>query len=167
MPENERVTVGNTKGTDPQRPVRGWLLFLRGLVIFLIFALLAVALYWFCLHHFKNVAVWSGTTEVRDSIVYEDQTFHLAAKLGSYGVPASKYAQGELLGEVKPAGEEARTAAVKVYSVKGSSGFVKPDYLMVIYEDGVKYIYYLDGVENPYLGEEPSGEDWWFEEDEP
>ena len=69
MPENERVTVGNTKGTAPQRPVRGWLLFLRGLVIFLIFALLAVALYWWGRQHVRNVGVLSGTTEVRGSSV--------------------------------------------------------------------------------------------------
>jgi hypothetical protein len=155
--------MANAEEVRTDRPVRNWLLFLRGLAMFLVFALGAMLLYWFCLHHFSNVAVWAGTAEVREAVVYEDQTFHLASKVGDYGLSASKYAQGELLGEVKPAGKEARTAAVKVYSVKGSDGFVKSDYLMVIYEDGVKYIYYLDGVENPYLGEEPEDEDWWAE----
>lgn len=144
----------------------GWPVICRGIGIFLVFAILAVGLFWFCLHHYKNVATWSGIDNPRDTLVYQEKTFHLASKLGDPGLTTNKYSQGDLLGEVTPDGKPSLKGAATVYAVLGSRQTLKEDYLMVVYEDGIKYIYYLDGIENPYLGPtEPENEDWWFEED--
>lgn len=151
-------TATDVATSEKSKPHRNFL-FLRGMGIFLLFALLLGGLYWLCLHHYKDVAEWSGTgDDLRASLQYEDQTYYLAAKLGSPGVSAGDYVKGDALGEVKPDGRDALTRAYPVYAVTTKEGAVREGYLIVIYEDeatgeDASFVYYAEGLENPYLGE--------------
>ncbi len=145
------MTDRTQKRTNITQPVR---LLLRGLGIFLLLSLLCVLLYWFCLHHYSNVAEWSGTTSPREAILYQEQTYHLAAELGAPGVPKTRFKQSDLLGEVKPGGRDSLQAAVKVYAIEHTDQASQAEYLLLIYEDKTCYVYYLDGVDNPYTGAE-------------
>ena len=121
---------------------RGMSLLARGICLFLLFALLVGGLHWFCLHHYRNVASWNGAGEAkRDSLLYDGTVYFLAAKVGS---------KDDLLGEVRPAGRDALRYNYPVYGVKASAGKPRDGYLLVVYEDGDSYLYYRQGLDNPY-----------------
>ncbi len=137
--------------TLEKSPRRGMPLLVRGIVLFLLFALLVGGLYWFCLHHYRNVAKWNGTGEgQRDSLLYGGEEYLLAAKVGSSGIPVNGYTKSDLLGEVSPAVHDAFRYSYPVYSVKASAGKLRDGYLIVVYEDGDSYLYYRQGMDNPY-----------------
>ena len=132
-------------------PRRGMPLLARGICFFLLFALLLGGLHWICLHHYKNAAAWGGEGgALRDSLLYDGTVYYLAAEVGAPGISASVYAQGDLLGEIKPEGLSALRYSLPVYTVKASAGKQRDGYLLVVYEDGESYIYYRQGTDNPY-----------------
>lgn len=139
---------------DPQsgtNPNNTNFLLVRGIAFFFLLAVLLGGLYWLCLHHFANVAEWSGTADApRESLLYGEETYHLAAAVGSPGVSSANFVKGEALGEVKLPLRDAVTYNCPVYEVKTGKGATRRGFLIVTREDGEDYVYYLDGTENPY-----------------
>lgn len=134
-------------------------LLLRGIAFFFLFAVLLGGLYWLCLHHFANVAEWSGRADApRESLLYGEETYHMAAAVGSPGVDSDDFVKGEALGEVKLPLRDALTYNCPVYEVKTGKGATRHDFLIVTREDGEDYVYYLDGTENPYRPPETEDE---------
>lgn len=135
-------------------------LLLRGIAFFFLFAVLLGGLYWLCLHHFANVAEWSGRADApRESLLYGEETYHMAAAVGSPGVGSANFVKGEALGEVKLPLRDALTYNCPVYEVKTGKGATRHNFLIVTREDGEDYVYYLDGTENPYQPPETDTED--------
>lgn len=156
-----------------KKPTRRVPLLVRGIGIFIVITALFAGLYWFCLHHAANVAEWAGSdpADVKTDLVYDGQTYHLAAAVGSRGVSRGKFAMQDKLGEVKPAGRDALTICYQVWSVKNTRNEPQPQYLIVVYgnkqsSDGKSYVYYLDGKENPYKGELPTEPAEYFDDEE-
>lgn len=126
---------------------------LRALVVFLVFALCGVALYYLGMHYHKDVAAReSGRL---DTLIYEDDTFFLAGKLGDKGIGtvAFKYAE-KALGEVKPEGKSAWTHTFMVYGMDADNKSFPADksigdYIVVVHEDGNEYLYHRASVQNP------------------
>lgn len=153
MTETQHVPQSGTE----QKSTR--FLLLRGIAFFFLVAVLLGGLYWLCLHHFANVAEWSGRAEApRESLLYGEETYHMAAAVGSPGVESADFVKGEALGEVKLPLRDALTYNCPVYKVKTGKGATRHDFLIVTREDGEDYVYYLDGTENPYQPPETEDE---------
>lgn len=140
-----------------QKDARRVPLLVRGLLIFLVILALFAGLWWFCLHHYGNAGAWAGDEpDIKSDILYEDKVFHLAGKVGAYGLTSGKFMKTDLLGEIRPAGKDALTDTYLLYTVKNNKRVIDERYMIVVYSDGVSYVYYLDGEENPYKGEWPT-----------
>lgn len=136
------------KAKEGSRPRRAPL-WLRGIVVFLVFAALIPAIRWYAMHHYDNVCVWTGEGEARTAaILYEEKQYFAAAPIGAHGITTARFPQGDLLGEVKPEGSLTRSHTFEVYAVKEKSNF-----LLVSREDGKMWVYYIEDIENPYKGE--------------
>lgn len=144
----------DTTTTSPKSSSRREFLFLRGLGGILLIAILLGGLCWLCLHHDADVAAWSGAeTDPKASLTYEDKTYYRAAAIGTNGLSEAEFLQGELLGEVKPAGRETWTVTYPVYAVQ-SGGTVRDGYLIVMDEDEATgkdayVLYFAEGQEDP------------------
>lgn len=128
-------------------------LILRALIVFLLFALCGVALYYVGMHYHKDVAVRVDGS--LDTLVYEDDTFLLAGKLGDEGLGTTKFKYAaKALGEIKPEGKSAWSDTLMVYGMDATNksfpnGKRMEDYIVIIREDGNEYLYYRASVPNP------------------
>lgn len=115
----------------------------RALLLFVVFLALGAGIFRFSTHHYKNVAEW-GEPDSNEVLLYEEDTYHLAGRIGEKGLTSKKFASAEVLGEVTPDGFLDRTAPLVVWSVDG-----KADFLIVIDEEEREWLYYREGVDNP------------------
>lgn len=128
--------------SDNKKP----LIILRALIIFLVLAVVLVAVQYLAYHHYSDVAQW--TDGERSTLTYDGEEYLLAGELGKERLYVSEYKMQKLLGEVKLDGlKNALSKVALVYSVEDYA-----DLLLVKYEDGeAKYVYYKKGTENPAL----------------
>lgn len=153
------MTENKQGGGKPRRA----LLWLRGICVFFIAAVLLCGVYWYCLHHYKNAAVFVGEDDPRDAFIYEEKTYYAAAPIGAHGITEIRYPKGDCLGEVKPSLGLTPGHTYLLYAVKD-----KVSYLLLTREDGKNYVYYVEDRENPYKGEpetQPDDDDYEWSED--
>ncbi len=126
---------------------------LRALIVFLVFALCGVALYYLGMHYHKDVA--ARETGSLDTLMYDDDVFLLAGKLGDKGLGTVPFEYAsKALGEVKPEGKSAWTHTFMVYGMDPDNKSFptdkkREDYLVVIHEDDEAYVYHRISVQNP------------------
>ncbi len=120
---------------------------LRALIWFVVFLALGAGILRFSTHHYKNVADWERPDSV-EVLVYEEDTFYLAGKVGDNGISAKKFPQNEILGEVTPKSIFDATSPLIIWSVEE-----KEEYLIVVDEEKNQWLYYKEGAENPVAPE--------------
>ena len=139
-PDAPTPTPPEAPAVQPRKPY----FLLRALVGFVVCMVMLLGVYRLGYHYYGNVATWAGEESPRDAMVYEDTTYYLAGKVGTQGMSSNNYKPDELLGEVKPASLFDQTPPLLVWSVEKKEG-----YLILIDEEGHKYLYYAEKMENP------------------
>lgn len=135
----------------------GILLTLRGIVYFLVFAVIFIGIFIMCRHHYDNVAVREGGTApapeedgpaLPESFALGENLYLFSAPVGVGGLSVNGYKTDELQGEIKPDASDWFKTPYTVYTVKD-----KPDYLIVS-KDGRLFVYYISTAENPFTPKE-------------
>ncbi len=114
----------------------------RALLFFVIFFVVGVGIYRFASHHYKNVAEW-GEPDSSSALIYEEETFFLAGKIGEDKLSAKKFPKNEVLGEVTPENFFDNAKPFVVWSVEGKINF------LIVTNEKTEYLYYRNGVSNP------------------
>ena len=115
----------------------------RALILFVVFLAIGAGILRFSTHHYKNIADWEDPASM-DTLIYEDETYYLAGKIGDPDITSKKFPKNEVLGEVTPHGFFDLSAPLVVWSVEGKS-----NYLIVKDEEEKEWLYYRDGAVNP------------------
>jgi hypothetical protein len=166
--------------------------FLRVVCGFVLMGFLIVLLHWLGYNVYPDVAEWVEPGD-HSALIYEEETYYLAGKIGKKGLTKSKYTADKVLGQVKNDGtpvttepvttsipettadpeweddeffediyEETETELQSVVPPAGAELFEKtghafilysiedkPEFLILLAEDGEQYLYYREGTENP------------------
>ena len=114
----------------------------RALILFLVFLVIGAGIYRFAYHHYKNIAEWESS-DSQQALLYEEDTFLLAGKIGDENLSAKKFSKEEVLGEVTPQGWFDNSKPFVVWSVEGKANF------LIVTKEAKDYLYYRKGVDNP------------------
>lgn len=133
---------------DQNRPILGWRSFLRGILVFLVFALLLGGLYRVCLRGGEE-AVWSGPAEdVQASLTYAGEVYHRADQVGSSGLTEKNYPQGTALTLLSRAEGDLLCRVYGLYTVD-KTGEPQKNCILAVDRQGRSYVYYKDGTQDP------------------
>ena len=115
----------------------------RALILFVVFLAIGAGIFRYANHHYKNIADWEDPTSA-EALIYEDEIYYLAGKVGDPGMPTKKFSKNEILGEMTPDSLFDPSEPLVVWSVEG-----KLNFLIVTDEEDREWLYYRDGAENP------------------
>lgn len=133
---------------NQNKSILGWRLFLRGILVFLVFALLLGGLYGVCLHGSEE-AEWSGPVEdVQASLTYAGEVYYRADRVGSSGLTEKNYPQGTVLAVLPRAEGDLLCRVYGLYTVD-KTGEPQENCLLAVDRQGRSYVYYKDGTKDP------------------
>ncbi len=115
----------------------------RAIILFVVFLAIGAGIFRYANHHYKNIADW-GEPDSAKILIYEDETYYLAGKVGDSGLASKKFPKNEVLGEVTPDSLFDTSDPLVVWSVEGKANF-----LIVTVKDEKEYLYYHESVDNP------------------
>lgn len=87
------------------------ILVLRGVIAFVLLGLLILLLYRWGYDSYKDVAEWVVPGD-HSALLYNDETYYLAGRIGQKGLSKSKFAMDKVLGQVKDDGTPVTTEPV-------------------------------------------------------
>ena len=120
------------------------LIFLRALILFVVFAVIVAALHWLAYHHYANVAEWKAP-DSRDVLLYKGEEYLLSGEYATTDLPISRYKMQRTEGEVKI--DDLKAALRNVILVASVTDF--EDLIVVTYENGERFVYYKSGTHDP------------------
>ena len=96
--------------------VRGILWTLRILLVFALLAALLALIYWLGYDSYRNVAEWAEPGS-HEALIYEEEVYYLAGRVGQKGLTKSKYPIDKVLGQVRDDGTPVETEPVTTEAV--------------------------------------------------
>ncbi len=99
------------QASTPNPSKASWILVLRGVIAFALLGLLILLLYRWGYDSYKDVAEWVVPGD-HSALIYQDETYYLAGRIGQKGLSKSKFAMDKVLGQVKDDGAPVTTEPV-------------------------------------------------------